>query len=330
MRATPTVTIGLPVFNGERYLASAIESILTQSYGDFELIVSDNASTDATPDLCAGFAALDDRIKFRRNDVNAGAAANFNQVFRCGRGRYFKWAAHDDVLEREYLARTVEALQTAPEAVAAHSFVEFIDEEGHRLHADPFPLHRIGSSRPSERFADLILTAHWSFWAFALMRTELLGRTDLIRAYASSDRILLAHLALLGRFVEVPEVLFLSRDHPERALKRIPSRLRLGRILRAVGPLPAADWYDPAHSGRIVFPQWNLWRRYLEIVRRADLEPTERAACRRALGRWFLRNRNAVKLVRDVALAAEQWLQRAAARPSAPLAARSTEKRRLS
>jgi glycosyltransferase involved in cell wall biosynthesis len=326
----PTVTIGLPVFNGERYLASAIESILAQTFTDFELLLSDNASTDATPDICADFAARDDRVQFERNDANVGAAANFNRVFRRAHGRYFKWAAHDDLLEREYLARTVEALRANPDAVAAHSSVEFIDGDGRRLHADPFPLHRVGSPRPSERFADLVLTPHWSFWSFALMRTEMLNRTDLIGSYTSSDRVLLAQLALLGRFVQVPEVAFLSRDHPERALKRVPNRLRLPRIFRAIGPLPAAEWYDPAHSERIVFPQWYLWSRYWDVVRRAALDPAEHAGCRRALLQWLLRNRNAIKLVRDLALAAEHWFLRASIRLAAAPPAGSAEKRRAS
>lgn len=328
MKTEPIVTVGLPVFNGERYLAEAIESILAQSYGDFELILSDNASTDGTAEICARYAAGDQRVRVVRHDTNVGAAANFNGLFRAARGAYFKWAAHDDVLHADYLARTLAVLEMTPDAVAVHSRVGFIGAAGECLGDDPFPLRRVGSPRASERFEDVVLTSHWSFWAFALMRTSLLARTGLIGSYTSSDRVLLAHLALLGRFIEFPEVLFFSRDHGERALKKIPNRLRLPRWLRAVGPLPAAEWYDPAHAGRIFFPQWNLWRRYHDVVRNADLPAAERARCRLVLLRWLLRNRNAAKLFRDVILAVEQRLQSGAG--TAPLAARPGEKRSAS
>jgi glycosyltransferase involved in cell wall biosynthesis len=330
MRGQPTVSIGLPVFNGERYLRKAIESILAQSYGDFELILSDNASSDGTADICSAFSTLDERVRFERNATNCGAAANFNRVVHRARSPYFKWAAHDDLLDKTYLARTLAALEAAPDAIAAHTHVAFIDEHDRVVRDDPFPLRHVGSPLPSKRFADVVSTPHWSFWAFALIRREALLRTDLIGAYASSDRVLIAHLALLGRFVEVPDVLFLSRDHPERALKRIPERLRLRRLLRAVGPLPAAEWYDPARQGRIAFPQWHLWRRYLDLVRHTDLQPSERRRCYLALVRGLATNRNAAKFLRDVALAGEQILLRLAGGTRTEVVTPSSSKRRAS
>jgi hypothetical protein len=247
-----------------------------------------------------------------RHDVNIGGAANFNSVFHAARGRYFKWMAHDDVLHADNLARTLAAMEASPDAVAVHCRVEVIGATGERLGAEPFPLHHLHSPRPSERFADLVLTPHWNLWTYALMRPSVLAKTALLAPYTSSDRVMLAHLALLGRFVELPEVLFFFRDQPERASKKIPDRLLRPRWLRAVGPLPAAEWYDPAKAGGTFFPQWNLWRRYFEVVSRVDLSASEKAACRLALLRWLLRNRNAIRLVRDLLLAAEQRLQRGA------------------
>lgn len=308
----PTITIGLPVFNGERFLAQAIDSILAQSYADFELIISDNGSTDGTSEICKRYAAIDRRVGVMRQAVNQGGAANFNCVFQAARGRYFKWAAHDDVLHRDNLAHSLAALEAAPDAVAVHGQVELIGVDGEPLGADPFPLRHVGAPRPSERFADLILTPHWNLWAYALMRPNMLAQTDLFAPYTSADRVLLAHLALLGRFVELPEVLLFFRDQPERASRKIPDRLRRRRWLRAVGPLPALEWYDPANAGRIAFPQWTLWRHYFDVVRRVDLPASERTACQLALLRWLLHNRNAVKLGRDLLLAAERRLQGAA------------------
>ena len=118
--APPRVSIGLPVFNGERYLARAIESVLGQDFRDLELIVCDNASTDRTPEICAAYARRDARVRYFRNPRNLGAGPNYDRCFRLARGEYFKWAAHDDRLAPDYLSRTVAALDAAPEAVPGH------------------------------------------------------------------------------------------------------------------------------------------------------------------------------------------------------------------
>ena len=117
----PAVSVGLPVYNGERYLAEAIESVLRQTFADFELVISDNASTDRTAEICRSFARADGRVRYHRNEANLGALPNFNRVFDLGRGRYFKWAAHDDVLRPELLRRCVDVLEDNRDAVVCES-----------------------------------------------------------------------------------------------------------------------------------------------------------------------------------------------------------------
>src|SRR3546814_12920885 len=95
------VTIGLPVYNGANYLAAAIESILAQTVADFDLIISDNASTDATEQICRAYAGADRRIRYVRQPQTLGAAANFNLLARMSEKPYFKWAAPDDLLDRK-------------------------------------------------------------------------------------------------------------------------------------------------------------------------------------------------------------------------------------
>src|SRR5687768_11197719 len=128
--AEPRLSIGLPVYNGERYLQGAIESLLSQTFDDFELIICDNASTDRTQSICTAFAARDPRVRYFRNDRNVGAAGNFNLAFRRSRGRYFKWAAHDDLHEPDYLARCVAALDADPSAVLCQTATRVIDPVG--------------------------------------------------------------------------------------------------------------------------------------------------------------------------------------------------------
>ena len=107
----PKVSIGMPVLNGENYIEPAIRSILAQTYSDFELIISDNASQDRTEEICLYYAKKDRRIRYHRNDSNIGAARNFNRTVELAKGQYFKWAAHDDTLAPEYLEKCLEVLE---------------------------------------------------------------------------------------------------------------------------------------------------------------------------------------------------------------------------
>src|SRR4249919_3267459 len=129
-RIGPRVSVGMPVFNAERYLETALESILSQSYKDFELVVSDNASTDRTRQICEAHAAMDSRIKYVCNPQNYGVIHNFNNTFRLSSGEYFKWAASDDVCGRDYLRRAVEILDRDPSVVLVWAKTLGIDEEG--------------------------------------------------------------------------------------------------------------------------------------------------------------------------------------------------------
>src|SRR5262245_16514015 len=126
---SPRVSVGLPVYNGERYLPNTLTRLLEQDFEDFELIVSDNASTDATQEICRSFT--DRRVRYSRNDTNIGLAANHNRAFALSRGELFKWAAHDDDFPRAMLARFVEAFDRASPAVSlVFSHCEYIDEFG--------------------------------------------------------------------------------------------------------------------------------------------------------------------------------------------------------
>ena len=130
------VAIGLPVYNGARYLTEAIESILAQTYSDFELIISDNASTDETEAICRHYAVQDQRIRYVRNAENIGGLANFNHTFRLSNHPLFKWTAADDAYHPEYLERSVRLLKAQPEAVFAFTKVQLIDDSSTHLPYD--------------------------------------------------------------------------------------------------------------------------------------------------------------------------------------------------
>jgi glycosyltransferase involved in cell wall biosynthesis len=216
VKPIPRVSIGLPVFNGENYIRAAIDSILAQTYTDFELIICDNASTDATETICRQYAERDRRIRYVRNPHNVGASANFNSAFWLSTGEYFKWAAHDDLLGPTCIGSCVATLDREPDAVLAQPLVGLIDSNGTMIATTNNELELGGSPRPSDRFAALIRQPRTCWETFGLIRRDALARTALITPYSMSDITLTAELALLGRFVLVPKVLFLNRDHPTR------------------------------------------------------------------------------------------------------------------
>ena len=127
MSAVPRLSIGLPVYNGENFLAESIESLLGQSYEDFELIISDNASTDDTEDICRTYAEKDPRIRYIRQRHNIGSAPNHNFVIEQAGGDLFKHASHDDLYARDLLKLCVAALDEHPQVVLAHSWSAVIN-----------------------------------------------------------------------------------------------------------------------------------------------------------------------------------------------------------
>jgi glycosyltransferase involved in cell wall biosynthesis len=239
---SPQLCIGLPVYNGEALLAEAIESLLAQSYTDFELIVSDNASTDRTPAIVEAFQARDPRVRYVRSPRNEGAAANFCAVARLSRAPLFKWSAHDDIYHPRYLERCVAALDADPGVVLAHADSLFIDADGTPFpddagsggfiepttgaHYMPDPVDLAESRVAAMRFGHVVFASRWGTHMFGVIRSEALDRTRLIQNVPSADRPLLAELALLGRFHTVRERMFLKRFHGRMTLALTEAQVR--------------------------------------------------------------------------------------------------------
>ncbi|NND43684.1 MAG: glycosyltransferase family 2 protein, partial [Xanthomonadales bacterium] len=183
----PRLSIGLPVFNGENYLASALDSLLGQSFGDFELIVCDNASTDRTAEICRVFAANDARIRYHRHDENIGAAANYNSTLERARGTYFKWAAHDDLCRAQFLEKCIEVLDRQADVVLCHSRSEGIDERG-EVKGYYGEERAFDTARPARRFWDAISTPHVCISVFGVMRRDVLLKTVRHGDWVGADR----------------------------------------------------------------------------------------------------------------------------------------------
>ncbi len=284
----PILTIGMPVYNGENFIVKAIESILCQSFTTFEFIICDNASTDATAAICRDFADREPRIRYLRNSQNIGAAANFNKVFQEGKGKYFKWAAHDDELAPDYLEKCVAVLEQDNDTVLCHSQVNVIDESGKTIHHDPIDPFFFHSDSASQRFNALIRTDLDDYEIFGVIRRDVLQKTPLIGGYIASDRILRAELGLHGKFTILPDPLFLCRDHPERSIRAMPTHRTRGQ------------WFSPNVKGRFVFPHWRIFSEYFTCISRVEnLSVREKFNCQIALFKWLGVHQNLARLLAD-------------------------------
>ncbi len=261
--ARPALSIGVPVYNGERYLRQTLEALLAQTFTDFELVVSDNASTDGTESICREFAARDARVRYHRAAVNIGAAANYRRVFSLATGDYFKWHASDDLVAPTFVARCMEALARHPEVVLAYSATELIDADGRRLSAVDQDV-ALASTSASARFRRVLDRLGYCNVIYGVLRREVLARTGLMGTFMHSDAVLIAEVALHGQFYEVPEVLFSRRMHAEA----YSSQAVDGKL----------QFYTPGRKRRVAFERWRTLRGYAQAILRSGAPPAEQGA----------------------------------------------------
>lgn len=288
--STP-VSLALPVYNGANFLAEALESLLCQTFPDFEIIVTDNASTDSTPDICQTFAERDSRIRYQRMPRNIGAGPNFNWAFRLGRGEFFKWCAHDDLISPDYVERCVAMLESRPDAVLAFGRTIRIDENG-----EESKLRERGLMPPLEhddpivRFRTAIRHSGSCFPVFGLFRANALKRSMLHSPYYGSDRALLAEIALLGKSVLVEEAVFYNRDHGARSVRMRDKAER-------------RRWHNTSTARLRSLEHVNFVRNLVKIARRHDdvASPSVllREVAKATLTPWYLGrcSRDLVQLV---------------------------------
>jgi glycosyltransferase involved in cell wall biosynthesis len=297
----PRLSIGLPVYNGESYLAESIESLLGQTFEDFELIISDNASTDCTADICRRYAKQDSRVRYVRQPRNIGLSPNHNFVFAEARGELFKWAAADDLYARDLLRHCVEALDEHPDVVLAHAWEAAIDDAGAVTQAMEYPLTTDSASAP-QRFRSFLFGSSGLFESvngdgrdlirldnrgilracdeYGVIRSDVLRQVAPLGSYHHSDRIVVCELVLRGRFHITPNWLYFRREYPDRTYNTSPSVHARCAIL------------DPVRASRLRHPTGRLLAEYMwgyiTAIQRAPLSPADRRECYRQMARWTL------------------------------------------
>jgi glycosyltransferase involved in cell wall biosynthesis len=274
--AGPRLSIGLPIYNGENYLAETLDSLLGQSYENFELIISDNASTDGTAGICRRYMKQDSRIRYICQPRNIGLAPNHNFLVREARGELFKWADHDDLCARDLLASCVDALDEYPDVVLAYSLTALIDSSGLMTDALEGSLGT-ASSRAPERFRS-ILYAKGGDEGCGVIRMKVLRKTSLLGSYHRADRTITAELVLHGPFYQVPDWLYMRRDHPDRVERACPTVRSRCALL------------DPRRADRLRHPTVRLYAEYVwayvAAIQGAPLSYADRHECYRRLMEW--------------------------------------------
>jgi glycosyltransferase involved in cell wall biosynthesis len=266
--AVSIVSIGVPVYNGARFLAATLESLVGQTYENIEIVISDNGSTDETGQICRDFTARDARVRYIRHDTNRGSALNWNGLMRETSGPYFKWAAHDDLLAPTFVERCVEVLDGSPERVClVYPRTRIINECGDavRDYDDRLDLR---DEAPHDRLRQLVRNMVLCNVQYGLIRRSALERTRLMGSFPSSDYVLMAELALLGEFWEIPESLFYRREHPA-------SSRRANRTAAEV-----AEFYEPGSARKdFVREFWRLFGEHLRSINSAPISHAERVWC---------------------------------------------------
>jgi glycosyltransferase involved in cell wall biosynthesis len=305
---SPTIlSIGLFVYNGAMFLSETLDSLLGQTFRDFELIISDNGSSDITQQICERYAAVDARIRYYRNNTNMGAGWNVRRVLSLATGRYFKWAACDDLYEPIFLARCIEALESDPSFVLAHANTRVIDGQGKVIGDYHWPM-QTDSANTVTRFREMLLNDHLCYQIFGVIRREALLRIPPQGSYVNSDGVLLAQLSFLGRFYQDPERLFISRRHTRQSSQTLPLRLknRRFRLTNRYGTLPCPEWWDPNKAKSIQFPEWRQLREYYGSILRAPIRSIERFQSLALLAPWIVKHFR--RMMKDILLAADQVL----------------------
>jgi glycosyltransferase involved in cell wall biosynthesis len=275
MNAVPRLTIGLPVYNGEKYLAESLDALLGQTYEDFELIISDNASIDSTGEICRRYAKQDSRIQFISQPRNIGAVPNHNFVVKQARGELFKWASDDDLYARDLLRRCVDALDEDRQVVLAHSRTAMIDSAGTVTKLFGYQV-AVNAVRAPERFRSMLFDG-WDDYTYGVMRTKVLRRTALHGSYHFADRTIVTEMGLHGPFYQIPDYLHFRREHAER-----PPWWTVRDRCAAL---------DPRRADRLRNPVARLYAEYLwayvAAIRNAPLSSADRRECYRYLASWM-------------------------------------------
>ena len=256
------VSVGIPVYNGEKWINETVGSILSQTYGDIEVIISDNATTDNTESICRDLSDKDSRVKYFRNDENIGVANNFNNVFYHSTGDYFKWSSVSDLIMPDFIEKCMDRFSCDDDiALVCPSTVLFNEEAGtEEKYVDGLD---VSSDSAVERFINYLENIKLNNIMNGVIKSEALKKTGLFKNFLAADVNMIAELALYGKLVYLPEYLFYRRMEEETAT-----------VYKPVDEVLA--YYNPSRKNMMLFQYWMMDLYYLQIIKRSPLLATEK------------------------------------------------------
>jgi glycosyltransferase involved in cell wall biosynthesis len=214
----PLVSIGMPVYNGERYMRRALDSLLAQDHRNLELVISENGSADGTPAICREYAARDARVRVHTQPQHVSAIENFKTALELARGEYFMWAAHDDYWYPAFVRKAVDELERHPDAGVAMSAIDVVRENGELQAQYRFAgnndVNNLSRYSTSKRIGESKLY----YFIYGVFRTDLLREAMRVAPSVPLwDMIMMSQIALATRFRYVDSVLHtrLVHDAPQ-------------------------------------------------------------------------------------------------------------------
>lgn len=275
----PLVTVGLAVYNGERFLAESLDAILNQHYENFVVIISDNASTDGSAEICQRYARADSRVTYFRNASNVGMPANYNLLFSRCSTKYFRWATADDLVSQDMLESAVDTMESNDSLALCYSQAHFIDASGRVTGQWSDRLHLMQDD-PVERFDCVVRNISRVHHHLGLMRTDLVRSTMLLKEHPSSDKGFVAEMSLRGKFSQIPKFQFFRRMHEDSSSWK-PTDDMAHQIRR----------YHSAGSNGMRFVRFRVHMTYWQAIARSGLGAVDRARAYKNLCRYALDDR---------------------------------------
>jgi len=269
IRDAPTVSIGMPIHNGGIWLADSIESILNQTYSDLELVITDNASTDNSEEICRSYAAQDSRVRYIRHNTNIGGPNNYNSAFHHTSSPYFKWASCNDICQKEMIERCIEVLLARKDVVLSYPKTRLLLEETNTTEDYEDNLDLQDESACS-RFKKLLQKIRLNNAMNGIFRSEVLKNTPLMKLHVAEDINLMAELTLYGKFVEIPEYLFYRRMGSNADRKTMTKE-------------EIFDHYDPNKLDGMYFQRWKINADYFSAAYRSPISINEKLCVYRYL-----------------------------------------------
>jgi len=276
------VSVGIPVYNGERFLEPCLDAIFSQTLQDIEVILADNASTDRTQEICLAYQKKYPNFIYYRHPENMGAARNYDFCFHKATGQYFKWAAHDDLIAPSFLEKAVAAIDADPAVVGAHALTHLIDAKGQRIDYDPARrafVDRDGRTLrsrldepallddgdPVRRLRAMLKNYRMCTAVFGVYRRDVMAASGLHLPFWGSDKVFIGEMLLHGKIAIVPEELFLRRTHVDQASN--------------LSKRDQARWLKSDKRYRPFDTQLAAFRAYMRAIERAPLSHLQKLKC---------------------------------------------------